>query len=86
MTRILVIDDDPRVAYSIQTLLEYEGYEVVVAENGLTGIRAIERDPFDAVKAGHSYATPAIMVLPIESMDAAYLAWIIGETASRDDS
>src|SRR6516162_10681906 len=33
----------------------------------------------DAVKAGHSYATPAIMVLPIESMDAAYLAWIIGE-------
>jgi periplasmic divalent cation tolerance protein len=40
----------------------------------------------DAVKAGHSYATPAIMVLPIESMDAAYLAWIIGETASRDDS
>ena len=49
MTRILVIDDDRRVAYSIQTLLEYEGYEVVVAENGRNGIRAIERDPFDAV-------------------------------------
>jgi len=34
----------------------------------------------DAVKTGHSYATPCIMVLPIESMDAAYLAWIMAET------
>ena len=33
-----------------------------------------------AVKQGHSYTTPAIMVLPIESVDAAYLAWIMAET------
>jgi periplasmic divalent cation tolerance protein len=33
-----------------------------------------------AVKAGHSYATPAILVLPIESVDQTYLAWILSET------
>jgi periplasmic divalent cation tolerance protein len=33
-----------------------------------------------AVKEMHSYTTPSIMVLPIESLDAAYHAWIISET------
>jgi periplasmic divalent cation tolerance protein len=33
-----------------------------------------------AVKARHSYATPAILVLPIESVDQAYLGWILAET------
>jgi len=34
-----------------------------------------------AVKERHSYEVPAIMVLPIESADAAYHAWIVNETA-----
>jgi periplasmic divalent cation tolerance protein len=34
----------------------------------------------DAVKAAHSYSTPAILVLPIESVDAAFHAWIVAET------
>jgi periplasmic divalent cation tolerance protein len=38
----------------------------------------------EAVKIGHSYTTPAVMVLPIESMDAAYLAWIMAETEPRN--
>jgi len=33
-----------------------------------------------AVKARHSYSTPAILVLPIESVDHTYLAWIMAET------
>ena len=33
-----------------------------------------------AVKAGHSYSTPAILVLAIESVDQTYLAWILAET------
>ena len=33
-----------------------------------------------AVKAEHSYDTPAIMVLPVESLDAAYHQWIVSET------
>jgi periplasmic divalent cation tolerance protein len=32
------------------------------------------------VKARHSYETPAIVVLPIESVDQTYLAWIMAET------
>jgi periplasmic divalent cation tolerance protein len=31
------------------------------------------------VKEMHSYATPAIMVLPLESVDAAYFRWIVEE-------
>jgi periplasmic divalent cation tolerance protein len=34
----------------------------------------------EAVKADHSYTTPAIMVLPVEQVDAAYLAWLLAET------
>src|SRR5258708_26122265 len=38
-----------------------------------------------AVKEGHSYTTPAIMVLPVDEMDPAYLGWLMAETeaASR---
>jgi len=34
-----------------------------------------------AVKEMHSYSTPAILVLPIESVEQTYLAWLLGETA-----
>ena len=34
----------------------------------------------DAVRRDHAYTTPAIIVLPIESVDAPYLAWIMAET------
>jgi periplasmic divalent cation tolerance protein len=35
-----------------------------------------------AVKETHSYTTPAIMVLPVESVDADYYRWIVAETKS----
>ena len=35
-----------------------------------------------AVKELHSYTTPAIMVLPVESVDADYYKWIVAETRS----
>jgi len=35
-----------------------------------------------AVREMHSYTTPAILVIPIESVDADYHAWIVGETES----
>jgi periplasmic divalent cation tolerance protein len=34
-----------------------------------------------AVKQMHSYTTPAILVLPIESVDPDYHAWLFAETA-----
>ena len=33
-----------------------------------------------AVKQMHSYTTPAILVLPIESVDRGYLDWLLAET------
>jgi periplasmic divalent cation tolerance protein len=36
-----------------------------------------------AVKEMHSYATPAVLVIPVESVDPDYAAWIIRETESR---
>ena len=33
-----------------------------------------------AVKELHSYETPSIMVLPLESVDADYYRWIVEET------
>ena len=33
-----------------------------------------------AVKELHTYTTPAIMVLPVESLDPAYHAWIVAES------
>ena len=37
-----------------------------------------------AVKEMHSYTTPAILVLPIESVEQGYLDWIMAETRGRD--
>jgi periplasmic divalent cation tolerance protein len=34
-----------------------------------------------AVKELHAYQTPSIMVLPVDSVDADYQAWIVRETA-----
>jgi periplasmic divalent cation tolerance protein len=36
-----------------------------------------------AVKQIHSYSTPAIVVLPIETVDPDYHAWIVAETQGK---
>ncbi|MFZ1884557.1 MAG: divalent-cation tolerance protein CutA [Rhodoplanes sp.] len=33
-----------------------------------------------AVKEMHSYATPAILVIPLESVDSSYLKWLLAAT------
>jgi len=33
-----------------------------------------------AVKEMHSYTTPALLVIPVESADTGYLDWILAET------
>ena len=33
-----------------------------------------------AIKAVHPYKTPAIMVIPVESVEDTYLRWIMAET------
>ena len=38
MPRILIVEDNPDLAYGLRTGLEIEGYDVQVAENGETGL------------------------------------------------
>jgi periplasmic divalent cation tolerance protein len=42
---------------------------------------SLAEDVSRAVKAKHSYSTPAVLVLPVESVDPAYHAWIVKETS-----
>jgi two-component system, NtrC family, nitrogen regulation response regulator NtrX len=47
--RILVIDDEAAIRDSLRMILEYEGYECVLAPTAPDGIATIERDPPDLV-------------------------------------
>src|SRR5206468_10667636 len=38
------------------------------------------------VKKMHSYSTPAILIIPIESVEKTYLQWLLSETASTAPS
>lgn len=54
------------------------GQEVVM----LIKTRADLAEPVrGAVRETHSYAVPAIMVLPVESLDQTYFDWILESTA-----
>ncbi len=47
MPRILVTDDDPELRSMLQTLLELQGYDVEVAEDGWVGSKKLREEPFD---------------------------------------
>jgi CheY-like chemotaxis protein len=47
MTRVLVVDDDPMVCMAIEISLERHGFEVMIADGGDTGLRALEGAGFD---------------------------------------
>jgi DNA-binding response OmpR family regulator len=48
MARILVVDDDRAVCAAIKIVLEVEGFEVVTAQDGRTGMAAAKASCFDA--------------------------------------
>jgi DNA-binding response OmpR family regulator len=49
MPRILVIEDNPDLAFGLRNNLEIEGYEVDVANDGETGLASTRRQPPDLV-------------------------------------
>jgi len=49
MTKILVIDDDARDRGLLVAVLEERGYEVILADNGRTGLMLCHRQTPDAV-------------------------------------
>jgi CheY-like chemotaxis protein len=47
MQHILVVDDDPMVCKAIEVYLERLNFEVIVADGGEAGLRALEGTTFD---------------------------------------
>jgi two-component system nitrogen regulation response regulator NtrX len=47
--RILVIDDEAGIRDSMRMILEYEGYECLLAATGPDGLAIVEREPLDLV-------------------------------------
>lgn len=43
-TRILIIEDEPRMRKNMATVLKMEGYEVLAAENGRIGVEVAQRE------------------------------------------
>jgi DNA-binding response OmpR family regulator len=49
MQRILVIEDEPEMARGLKDILEFEGYQVVVANTGKEGLQSVSRDAPDCI-------------------------------------
>ena len=49
MTKILVIDDERSIRNSMKDILQYEGHEVVLAENGMEGLVSMKSEKPDIV-------------------------------------
>jgi two-component system response regulator MprA len=47
--RLLVVDDEPALREALQSSLEFEGYKVVTADDGLEALEALAADTYDAV-------------------------------------
>ena len=47
--KVLVIDDERAIRYSLKEILEMEKYEVETAENGEEGLGKARKDKFDAI-------------------------------------
>ena len=49
MAKILVIDDERSIRNTLKEILEFEKFEVEVAEDGPEGLEMIEKNGFDVV-------------------------------------
>ena len=44
-----MIDDDPDVGFLVQLILQHQGYEVVLTDDGLRGLAAAQKQRPDAI-------------------------------------
>ena len=47
--KILIVDDEQDIRESVQMLVETQGYETRVVDNGLSAINALKKEKFDLV-------------------------------------
>ncbi len=48
-SKILIIDDEPRIRSSLKELLSREGYRILTKNNGSTAIDILQKESFDLV-------------------------------------
>ena len=49
MKKVLLVDDDDSIRKTLRKALEFGGYDVVTAENGIDAIEVLEGDPVDLI-------------------------------------
>ncbi len=49
MPKVLVVDDDPSIQRLVVLTFEMEGWEVVIADDGLAGLAAAKKEAPDAI-------------------------------------
>ena len=49
MTRILIIEDDELMSAAFKDQLEFEGYEIVIASDGVEGLKKLEDNDYDLI-------------------------------------
>jgi DNA-binding response OmpR family regulator len=47
--RILIVDDEPNIVLSLEFLMQHEGWETVVAQDGEAALEALDLDGIDLV-------------------------------------
>ena len=49
MSRILIVEDEPGIAFALENDLQTEGYEVAVVTDGIDALRRARAEPFDMI-------------------------------------
>ena len=49
MAKILIVEDEPGIAFGLESDLQTEGYEVAIAGDGVEAVRRARAEPFDAI-------------------------------------
>jgi DNA-binding response OmpR family regulator len=49
MSRILIVEDEPGIAFALENDLQTEGYDVAVVNDGVEAIRRARSEPFDLI-------------------------------------
>ncbi|MCB0277325.1 MAG: response regulator transcription factor [Calditrichaeota bacterium] len=49
MSRILIVDDEPQMRMGLQDNLEFEGFQIDTAADGVAGLACIEENPYDLI-------------------------------------
>ncbi len=88
MARILVVDDEPSIRGLVRDVLEAEGHEVLLAEDGYAALRMVEQHRPDCIVLdvmmpgldGHG------VLQRVRASDGGFAVPVVMLTAAADDS